>query len=57
MSTLNKVTRRANGNFYDIYDFNDFYNIYDFYGFSVSLVAAAFTDEIKKESGSSPTRN
>jgi len=45
MSTLNKVTPRANTNFHDIYDFND---IYDFYDFPVSSVTAVFTDEIKK---------
>jgi len=49
MSTLNKVTRRANGNFHDIYDFNDFYNIYDFYGFPVSLVTAIVYASPEKE--------
>ena len=32
VSTLNKVTRLANGDFYDIYEINDFYDFYDFAG-------------------------
>ena len=36
MFTLNKATSRANGNFYDIYEFNDIYDIYDFYDFRVT---------------------
>jgi hypothetical protein len=38
MSTLNKVTPRANINFYDIYDFNDFNDIYDFYDIAISAL-------------------
>jgi len=37
-STLNKVSRRTNGNFYDIYDFNDIYDIYDFYEIPITSI-------------------
>ena len=43
MSTLNKVTSQANGNFYDIYDFNDIYDIYDFYEIGISLLDPRLT--------------
>jgi hypothetical protein len=31
VSTLNKITSRANSDFYDIYEFYDPYDFYDFY--------------------------
>ena len=46
-STLNKVSRRTNGNFYDIYDFNDIYNIYDFYEIPITSIKMVIAEECR----------